>query len=94
MKEGLASQRNIAKANRLWHVIGVRLQKVLMPKIRIRLCVRTDGFTDRIVCLTGEACLLVHKRTKRKQVEKQGFVRSKQVADESVVVIKFEPVKP
>ena len=33
-------------------------------------------------------------RTKQKQVERRGFVMDKQVADDSVVVIKFEPKKP
>ena len=32
-------------------------------------------------------------RTKQKQVERRGFVKDEQVADESVVVIKFEPEK-
>lgn len=27
VKEGLASLRNVARANRFWHVTGVRLQK-------------------------------------------------------------------
>jgi len=65
------------------------------PKIRIDIYVKTDGFVNRIVCLTGEACLFVleKSRTKQKQVERRGFVMDKQVADDSVVVIKSEPEK-
>lgn len=33
-------------------------------------------------------------RTKQKQVERQGFVKRVEVADESVVVIKSVPQKP
>ena len=99
LKEDLASEWNIAQVNRFWQVIGVRLQKVPTPKIRTRLHVTTDGFTHRIVCLTREACifvlqLLYYCRTKREQVERQVIVVEVQVADEPVVVIKSEPVKP
>lgn len=94
MKEGLVSQWNIAQVNRFWQVAGVRLQKVPTPKVRIQQYVITDGFTDKGVCLTGEACISVRLiRTKQKQAERQGFVKEVQVADESVVVIKLGPMK-
>jgi len=61
VKEGLASLRNVALANRFWHVTGVRLQKVPKPEIRILLHVTTDGFTNRKDCLTREAFTLVQE---------------------------------
>jgi hypothetical protein len=93
LKEDLASWRNIARANRLWHDNGVRLQKVPTPENRLRYSVRTDGFANRIVSLTGEACILVQERTNQKQDESQEFAKRMQVADESVVAIKSEPKK-
>jgi hypothetical protein len=62
-------------------------------KIRIRLDVRTDGFLNRIVCLTREASTSALK-AKQRQVERQEFVKEVEVADEPVVVIKSEPEKP
>ena len=68
-----------------------------MPKPNVRMLahVSTDGFVNRIVCLTREAFISVlFFRTKQKQVERQGFVKGVKVADEPVVVIKSEPKKP
>lgn len=59
VKEGLASLRNVMQVNRFWHVFGVRLQKVPMPKVRIHLHVITDGFSNRKVSLTREAFIFV-----------------------------------
>lgn len=73
VKEGLAILRNVARANRFWHVMGVRLQKVPKPEIRILLHVTTDGFTNRKVCLTREAFTFdLETRTKQQQVERRG----------------------
>ncbi len=52
----------------------------------------TDGFTNRNVCLTREACIFV-QRTKWKQVERHESIKRVQVADDTVVVKKSEPEK-
>jgi UTP-glucose-1-phosphate uridylyltransferase len=39
------------------------------------------------------SCILI-QRTKQRQVERQGFVKRVEVADEPVVVIKSVPEKP
>lgn len=41
----------------------------------------------------GSLFIRSEKGTNQKQVERRGFVMDEQVADESVVVIKFEPKK-
>ena len=97
MKEGLVNTVNIVRTNRFWQIAGVRLQKVPKPKIRRRLDVITDGLRYRKVCLTGEASIVVlaikSKVTKQKQAERQGFVKTVEVADELVVVKKSVPEK-
>lgn len=81
--------------NRFWHSFWVTLQKVGKPEIWIRANVITDGFPDRIVCLTREA--FIH-RTQQVVLAGNKFndeepAKRVKVADEPVVVINTLPMK-
>jgi len=67
VKKGLISTVNIAGVNRFWRSVGVRLQKVPKPEIRIQLNVITDELQYRIVLcrirFSRSRLLLQAKRT-------------------------------
>lgn len=94
LKEALASEWNIAQANRYWHLAGMRLQKELKSKCRKRLNVKTDGFIHREPCLTGEACISAcNNKAASDKPEGKKLVIGVQVSDELIVVTNSRPEK-
>ena len=97
-KEGLVSVVNIALVNRFLADSRGKVAKSAEAQ-------NPDTAGRYNGCVTGQdgllnggslylcSCILI-QRTKQRQVERQGFVKRVEVADEPVVVIKSVPEKP
>lgn len=95
LKEADGVSWNIAKANRRWLVEWVTLPKMGKPKSWIAPEVRTDGFKIRQVDLPEEVpSVLLEGAGKKSTSGNTRPIEALGIADESVVVMNFEPMNP